>query len=82
MHFTKYDLGGSASVIFGIMHYLVISENVFFHEIKCDGMTSFIDFMKYGLASSWQGWQRQGECIELYRNESPYQAGVTYTATE
>ena len=30
------------------MHLLLISENEFCHEIKCKGMTSFMDFMKEG----------------------------------
>ena len=30
----------SALVIFGKMHFLAISENEFFHEIKRDGITS------------------------------------------
>ena len=33
-------------VIFGKMHFLLISENEFTHEIKHDGITSFVDFMK------------------------------------
>ena len=27
------------------MHFLLISQNLFFHEIKRDGRTSFMDFM-------------------------------------
>ena len=37
---------GTALVIFGKMHFLLISENEFNHEIKRDGRTSFIDSMK------------------------------------
>ena len=32
-------------IIFGQMHFLLISENEFTHEIKCNGMTSFMKFM-------------------------------------
>ena len=35
----------TAPVIFGKMHFLLISENDFFYEIKCNGITSFMDFM-------------------------------------
>ena len=35
----------TAPIIFGQMHFLLISENEFFHEIKCNGMTSFMEFM-------------------------------------
>ena len=34
-----------ALFIFGKMHFLLISENEFIHEIKRDGMTSFAAFM-------------------------------------
>ena len=34
-----------ALIIFGKILFPLISENEFFHEIKCDGMTSFMDFM-------------------------------------
>ena len=41
---------GTALIIFVKMHFLLISENefffvFFFHEIKRDGMTSFMDSM-------------------------------------
>merc|ERR1711976_848852 len=36
-------------IIFGKMHLPLISQNQFTHEIKCDGMTSFEDFMCYSL---------------------------------
>ena len=32
-------------MFFGKMHFLLIPENEFFHEIKCNGMTSFMEFM-------------------------------------
>ena len=32
---------GTALIIFGKIHFLLISENEFFHEIKRDGITSF-----------------------------------------
>ena len=35
----------AAPIIFGKMHFLLISENGFFREIKCNGMTSFVEFM-------------------------------------
>ena len=45
VHFSKYDLGGTILIIFGQMHFLLISENEFLHQIKRDGITSFLDFM-------------------------------------
>ena len=33
--------------MFGKMHFLLISENEFFHEIKSNGITSFMEFMLY-----------------------------------
>ena len=33
------------AIIFGKKHFLLISENEFFHQIKCDGITSFMGFM-------------------------------------
>ena len=35
----------TAPIIFGKMHFLLISQNEFTHEIKRDGITSFMDFM-------------------------------------
>ena len=35
----------TAPIIFGQMHFLLKSENEFFHEIKCNGRTSFMEFM-------------------------------------
>ena len=34
-----------ASVIFGKMHFLLISENEFFHEINCNRISSLMEFM-------------------------------------
>ena len=34
-----------ALIIFGKMHFLLMSENLIFHEIKRDGITSFMDLM-------------------------------------
>ena len=34
-------------IIFGEMHFLLISENEFTHEMKCNRITSFKEFMKY-----------------------------------
>ena len=52
LHFLKkpsfLKLTGSAfysPIIFGEMQFLLISENEFTYEIKCNGMTSFMDFM-------------------------------------
>ena len=43
---------GAAFIGFGKMHFLLISENeFFFHEIKRDGMTIFIEFMTLFLCS-------------------------------
>ena len=38
-------------IIFGKMHFLVIPENEFFHEIMCNGMTSFMEFMRSSIAN-------------------------------
>ena len=35
----------NSGVIFVKMHFLLISENESFHEIKCDVITNFMDFM-------------------------------------
>ena len=35
----------TATIIFGKIHFLLISENDFTYEIKCNGMTSFKEFM-------------------------------------
>ena len=40
MDFTKYDCGGNRPIIFGVNHFLLITENEFTHEIKRDGITS------------------------------------------
>ena len=45
MHFTKYDKGCPALIKFDKMHFLPMSKNEFFHEIKCDGITNFMEFM-------------------------------------
>ena len=37
---------GTALIIFGEKHFLLVSENEFTHEIKCNGTTSFMEFMK------------------------------------
>ena len=34
-----------ALIIIGEMHFLLISEKEFFHEIKCNGLASFMDFI-------------------------------------
>ena len=34
------------------MHFLLISENEFTHEITCNGMTSFMEFMRLGVRST------------------------------
>ena len=39
-------LVGTDLIIFGKMHFLLISEYYFFHQIKCNRMTSLMDFMK------------------------------------
>ena len=45
----------TAPIIFGKMHFLLMSENEFTHEIKCSGITSFKEFMTYfGLMLSIQ----------------------------
>ena len=45
MHLTKYGKGGSPPIIFGKMHFLLVQENEFFHEIKQDGIASLMDCM-------------------------------------
>ena len=35
----------TALIIFGKMHFLLISQNEFTHEIRCNGMTSFMEFI-------------------------------------
>ena len=35
----------TAPIIFGKVHFLLISENEFTHDIKCNGITSFTEFM-------------------------------------
>ena len=39
------------------MHFLLISENEFFPEIRCNGMTSFMDFVLGHLVSNIAGWR-------------------------
>ena len=34
------------------MHLLLISENLFFNEIECKGITSFMEFMKCVISDS------------------------------
>ena len=37
---------GTALIIFGKKHFLLVNtENEFTHAIKCNGMTSFVEFM-------------------------------------
>ena len=36
-----------ALAIFGKMHFLLMSENEFFNEIKRDGITGFMDFIHF-----------------------------------
>ena len=46
----------AALIIFGQMHFLLISENEFTHEIKCNGMTSFMKFMiSHSVKYEWGG---------------------------
>ena len=42
----------TALIISVKMHFLLLSENEFFHEIECNGMTSFMDFMFFVLQES------------------------------
>ena len=41
--------------IFGKIHFLLISERKFFPEIKCYGMTSFMEFINYA-TPEWYFW--------------------------
>ena len=43
----------TAPIIFGKMHFLLISENEFFHQIKCNRMTNFMEFMYFLNKLSW-----------------------------
>ena len=50
VHFTKYDWAVTSPIIFDKMHFLLISEKELFHEIKCNEMTSFMEFKWLALA--------------------------------
>ena len=41
-------------VVFGKMHFLLISQKDFSHEIKCDGITSFHGIHDWHLYMPWQ----------------------------
>ena len=43
---------GATQIIFDKMHFLLISEILFVHEIKRDGMTFFMDFTSPGCAEA------------------------------
>ena len=43
LHNVSYEV--PALIIFGKMHFLLISENVFINEMKRDGITIFLHFM-------------------------------------
>ena len=45
MRFYRGFQAVTATIVFGKIHFLLISEKEFFHEIKCNGMTSFMEFM-------------------------------------
>ena len=55
----------TALIIFGKIHFLLISEKEFFHEIKRDGITSFMEFMQTlllycrGHENTSSGWKGQ-----------------------
>ena len=50
-------------IIFGKPHFLLISENEFNHEIKCDGITSFMDFMCWLSAmKSYVSFHKESDC--------------------
>ena len=51
----------TAPIILGKMHSLLISENEFLHEIKCNGMTSFMEFM-----ISFTLWHTTWQSIDLF----------------
>ena len=52
----------TAPIIFGKMHFLLISENEFTHEIKRDGITSFMDFMWWHIMYTWDGMEHRPTC--------------------
>ena len=45
VYFTKYDYLAVRPLSYLVNTLLLISENLFTHEIKRDGMTTFMDFM-------------------------------------
>ena len=51
-------------IIFGKMHFLLLSENDFFHEIECVEITSFMDFL-----NMWS-WYVKFECENMWNNNS------------
>ena len=52
------------------MHFLLLSENEFFHEIKCNGITSFMEFMRWSMCH--QGWQCHTGTTTSGNGESKY----------
>ena len=45
MDYTKYDQGGTALIIFGKMHFLLISEDEFFMKQDVKELHVFMEFM-------------------------------------
>ena len=58
-------------IIFGKMHFLLLSENEFFHQIECNGMTSFMDFMWSELKPDMTPNSIQTWSIHSYLNWMP-----------
>ena len=52
MRYKDHKTQETTLIIFGKMHFLLISENEFTHEIKRDGITSFTDFTCFFLKHS------------------------------
>ena len=50
--------------IFGIMHFLIIWENIFFHVLKCYGLISFMEFILWLVITS-QSVTRSEACMWL-----------------
>ena len=46
VHVNQYDWSGSTLIFYDKMDFLLVLENGFLHEIKCDGITGFTDFMR------------------------------------
>ena len=55
----------STLIIFGKMHFLLMSENEFFHQIKCDEITSFCGIRECCICSFRHILLKQHFCLAL-----------------